>query len=119
VLRRPIGADHDQRTNQSDRHSPTGSLTLSPGNSYAAATGSQQRFTVLADDASGAPVANLGVALMVDGVNQQSVSGTTDASGHVTLTYTGVNPGTDTVQAVATITGLDAFSNNVSVTWSL
>ena len=56
---------------------------------------------------------------MVDGVNQQSVSGTTDASGHVTLTYTGVNPGTDTVQAVATITGLDAFSNNVSVTWSL
>jgi RHS repeat-associated protein len=98
---------------------PTGSLTLSPNASFSANTGTQQSFTILANDASGNPVANLGVALMVNGVNMQSVVGTTDSTGHVTLSYTGVNPGTDSIQAVATISGLDAFSNNLTISWSL
>ena len=98
---------------------PTGSLTLSPNGAIAAQTGTQQTFTVLVADASGTPVPNQGVALMINGVNLSSVSGATDNTGHVSLSYSGLNSGSDSIQAVATIDGLDAFSNIATVTWTL
>ena len=48
---------------------PTGSLTLSPNSLQPLPAGGQQTFTVLASDASGAPVPNLNVGLVVTGVD--------------------------------------------------
>jgi RHS repeat-associated protein/uncharacterized repeat protein (TIGR01451 family) len=98
---------------------PTGSLALSPINPSTLTAGQSQTFTVQASDASGAPVPNTGVALVIDGANAQTVSATTDSTGHATFTYTGINAGTDSLQAVATISGLGAFSNIVDVNWNV
>ena len=98
---------------------PTGSLTLSPNNPPTLAAGQTQTLNVQASDASGAPVPNAGVAIIINGANQQQLSTTTDATGHATFSYSAVNAGTDSVQAVAGISGLDAFSNIVNVNWSV
>lgn len=98
---------------------PTGSLTLSPDNPPALAVGQTQNFSVQASDASGAAVPNVGVALIINGANMQQLSGTTDATGRATFSYTAVNAGADTVQAVGNISGLGAFSNLVNVNWTI
>jgi RHS repeat-associated protein len=74
---------------------------------------------VQASDASGAAVPNLGVAVVVDGANQQTLTGTTNSSGQVAVQYTGVNAGTDSAQAVADISGMATLSNVVTVPWSI
>ena len=98
---------------------PTGSLTLSPSSVQPLPAGGQQAFTVLATDASGAPVSNLHVSLVVTGTDDLQLTGTTDSTGHVTVVYQDVNPGTATVQAVGFISGMVAYSNMVSVPWTL
>lgn len=98
---------------------PTGSLTLSPNNPPTLAVGQAQTFSVQASDASGAAVPNVGVALIINGANMQQLSGTTDATGRAAFSYTAVNAGTDTVQAVGNISGLGAFSNLVNVNWTI
>jgi RHS repeat-associated protein len=98
---------------------PTGSLTLSPNNPPTRAAGQTQTFTVKASDASGAAVPNVGVALIINGANMQQLSATTDATGLATFSYSAVNAGTDSLQAVANISGLGAFSNIVNVNWTV
>jgi RHS repeat-associated protein/uncharacterized repeat protein (TIGR01451 family) len=97
---------------------PTGSLKLSPINLTAQPTGQTQTLTVDAFDGSGLPVANTGVALVINGPNSREVSATTDASGHAVFTYTGFHAGTDTAQAIARVAGLGTFSNVVNVPWT-
>src|SRR5690348_11359487 len=46
---------------------PTGSLTLSPNSVPPLPIGGQQSFTVLASDASGAPVPNASIGLVISG----------------------------------------------------
>jgi RHS repeat-associated protein len=97
---------------------PTGSLVLSPNTVPAQVAGGQQTFTLLATDAGGAPQANLPVELTIVGANAQRLNATTDSTGHATFTYTGTYAGTDTVQAVAWISGLASYSGQVTAQWT-
>lgn len=98
---------------------PTGSLKLSPLSLTAKPTGGTQTLTVEAFDGSGLPVANAGIALIVNGPNARELSATTDAAGRATFSYSGSNAGTDTAQAVGRVAGLGTFSNVVDVPWSV
>jgi RHS repeat-associated protein/uncharacterized repeat protein (TIGR01451 family) len=98
---------------------PSGSLALSPLNPAPQTAGQTQTFNVQASDVSGAPVANLGVALIVSGANPQQLSATTDSLGRATLSYSGANAGNDSIQATANISGLGTFSNLVNVSWTV
>ena len=98
---------------------PTGSLKLGPINPVAKPTGNSQTFTVDAFDGSGAPVANVGLALVINGPNAREINATTDASGHATFTYTGSRAGTDSLQAIGRVAGLGTFSNVVNVNWTV
>ncbi len=97
---------------------PSGSLTLSPNTVAAQTVGATQTFTVQASDASGAGIGNLGVALIISGANGQQLSALTDASGRATFTYTGSLAGDDSMQAIATVSGMGASSNLVTVHWN-
>ena len=99
-----------------------GSLTLTPISVTTQTVGSQLSFSVQATNASGVPVPNVGVTLVVNGANiqnTQSLTGTTNSSGQVSFSYTGTNGGLDTVQAWATISGMATLSNVVSVPWTI
>ncbi|MGA3134143.1 MAG: RHS repeat-associated core domain-containing protein [Terracidiphilus sp.] len=97
----------------------TGSLTLSPNSVNPLPVGGSQTFTVLATDASGNPLPNASVGLVVTGDDELQLSGITDSSGNATIVYNDVNPGTACVQAVAFIDGMVTYSNQVSVPWTL
>lgn len=96
---------------------PTGSLAITPITVFGKPVGQTQTFTIAAMDASGFPIVALPVVLTVTGPNSQQVSGTTDSSGIATLAYRGVASGFDHVQAGASISGMPAVSNIVSVGW--
>jgi RHS repeat-associated protein len=98
---------------------PTGSLTLSPNSLSPLPVGGQQAFSVVASDASGAPVPDLHVSLVVTGADNLQLPAVTDSTGTATFTYQDVNPGTASVQAVAFISGMVAYSNAVSVPWTI
>src|SRR5579864_2330143 len=98
---------------------PTGSLILTPNATQNLNTGQQAKVTVFAQDASGAALRNVTVNLGIGGANaQQPPQAVTDATGHATLSYVGVHAGTDTLQAQAQLTGMVAYSNQVSVQWT-
>jgi RHS repeat-associated protein len=96
---------------------PSGGLTLTPNTVATTPAGQSLTFTVLATDASGATVPNAPVAFTVTGANYLELSGVTGANGQVAFTYTGANSGTDLVQALGTVSGMFAMSNQVTVPW--
>src|SRR6185369_333657 len=98
---------------------PTGSLKLSPLDLTEKPTGQVQTLTVEAFDGSGQPVANVGLALIVNGPNAREISAVTDAAGRATFSYSGDFAGTDTAQAIGRISGLGTFSNVVNVPWTV
>jgi RHS repeat-associated protein len=98
---------------------PIGQLTITPTTPASIQVGQTETLTVRAVDGSGAPVANLGVGLQINGANTQVLSSTTNSSGLATFSYTGVNGGTDFVQAIANITGMGTYSNSVKVPWTI
>ena len=98
---------------------PSGSLTLTPNSVPTTNTGQTRSFTVLAQDASGAALPGVTVNLAIGGANvQQPLQAVTDATGHASFSYVGVNGGTDTLQAQAQLTGMVAYSNQVSFQWN-
>jgi len=98
---------------------PSGSLTLTPNSIQPLPVGGQQVFTVLAKDASGAPVPNLAINLVLGGADSLLIGGTTDSTGHASINYRDGNPGIAYVEASAVIDGIAVFSNSVSVPWTL
>jgi RHS repeat-associated protein len=101
----------------------TGTLAISPSAPSALGVGQSQTLTITALDENGNPVPNLPVALVLSGVNEPQMAGaphvvTTDVSGVATYSYTGINTGNDTLQAVTTIGGLLVTSNTVVVPWT-
>jgi RHS repeat-associated protein len=98
---------------------PSGSLTLSPTNPSALATGQTQTFTATVTDATGAGVPNATVALNVGGANQRQLTANTDSTGHATFQYTGTNAGADSIQASANVSGMGTFSNQIGMTWTV
>src|ERR1017187_5211462 len=99
--------------------SPAHTMThiLNPNTVPPIPAGQNQTFTVLATDAAGTPVPNAPVALMIGGAHSLQLNGITGADGQISFNYAGANPGTDTVQALGTVTGMFALSNQVTVTW--
>ena len=96
---------------------PSGSLTLSPNAVPSQTPGQPVQFTVQAADASGTSLPGATVALNIVGPNGQQLTATTDAMGLATFSYAGTQPGSDNVQAQATLSGQLAVSNAVPVLW--
>ncbi|MGC1378977.1 MAG: DUF6531 domain-containing protein, partial [Anaerolineales bacterium] len=97
---------------------PGGALAIGPNATIGKATGELQTFTVTATDSSGVTVGNLPVSLIVNGVNGQVLNAFTDANGVATFQYVGNNPGADTAQALAWVSGIAAFSSQTLVNWT-
>ncbi len=76
-------------------------------------------FNALVTDASGTPMPNIPVMLNVTGANAQQLQATTDSTGTAAFMFTGLNAGTDNLQAQAFPPGTSSFlSGQSSVTWS-
>jgi RHS repeat-associated protein/uncharacterized repeat protein (TIGR01451 family) len=98
---------------------PATALALQAAPSNGHIVGQSQAFTVAAMDGAGHTVPNLAVQLGVFGANPQQLSGTTDANGTATFSYTGSNAGSDTVTATAFLSGLRSVSNAVPIQWTI
>ncbi|MGA7670992.1 MAG: Ig-like domain-containing protein [Nitrolancea sp.] len=97
-------------------------ISLSPLNVSAAVTTSQT-FTVTVKNTAGDPLNGVMVRFKVTGANPTSGSGTTDANGHASFTYTGNHPGVDTLSAYADIDVDNAQDStepgaSTTVTWT-
>ena len=99
----------------------SGSIALTPltPSSLPAGQMQTQTFTALATNAAGFALPNINVNLVVTGANARQLSATTDSTGHATFQYAGTNAGTDTVQASAILFGMGAYSNQVSMKWTV
>jgi len=69
-------------------------------------------------DASGQPMPNLTIDLAITGANAQHIQQVTDSTGFASFGYQGVNPGQDSLQASAIISGVSEISNVVTITWN-
>jgi hypothetical protein len=107
-----VGPDHCMYVTQSstiERLSPcvfqpavpqAATLTLSPKNA-ANPVGTSHTVTATAKDSSGNPAVGITVKFSVSGANTATGTGTTNASGEASFTYTGNNAGPDTISAYA------------------
>ncbi|HEV2218112.1 MAG TPA: RHS repeat-associated core domain-containing protein [Candidatus Dormibacteraeota bacterium] len=97
---------------------PAAQLTLTPFSVPGAIQGQSLTETVSALDGAGNPVASLPVTLSVFGPNAVTQTASTGTDGLVTFTYNGNLAGTDTLQATASIQGLQSVSNTGTVVWT-
>jgi RHS repeat-associated protein len=98
---------------------PVTNIALTPNATITGNIGQFASFTVFVQDASGTPLANTNVIFNVIGVNPLQSRVLTDTTGHATFKYTGLNVGSDRVNATAPITGISGYSNEANVTWSI
>jgi RHS repeat-associated protein/uncharacterized repeat protein (TIGR01451 family) len=105
---------------------PAGSVLLSPLSggdakitSVQADAGTAQGFRVDVLDASGLPVGNAPVDMIITGGHPGHVLGTTGADGTTVLSYNASSAGDDSVQVSTFISGMRTQSGIVSVHWSL
>jgi hypothetical protein len=77
--------------------------------------GTSKTFTAAIHNANIAP--DTAVLFQVGGVNAQVKRVIADAEGTATLTYTGVNAGSDSIVATAIVNGATLTSNPAEVTW--
>ncbi len=92
-------------------------LTLSPATAGPDIVGTTQSFTANFVDSAGKPLVNKAIKLSITGANPQTLTASTDSNGNAQFSYTGVNNGTDQVQATFTVGSLTLQSNTVSVAW--
>ncbi|MGB0065347.1 MAG: DUF2341 domain-containing protein, partial [Terracidiphilus sp.] len=92
-------------------------LTLIASSPSPYQVGSSQSFTATLLDPQGNPLIGVTVNFAVAGPNETVGSATTSASGTASFTYTGLNSGTDTVQATASVDGALLTSNSVTAAW--
>jgi RHS repeat-associated protein len=99
---------------------PAGSLTLLPsGVLPALPAGGQQAFSVLAVDAYGAPISGATISLLVTGVDNLTLTATTDVTGHASFVYQNVNPGVAYASAAAFVQNASLGSAVATVPWTL
>jgi RHS repeat-associated protein len=98
---------------------PSGTITLTPNTIQPLPAVGQQAFTVYAADAAGNPAANVKLEMAISGVDNIDLFKTTDSTGHASFTYQDVNPGVASVIVSGLINGVIAYSNQVSVSWTL
>ncbi len=94
-------------------------LSLSPTTITGNEVGQTQKLTVTARDSSGKPVPGLAIDLHVSGPNAKDLSATTNTEGIAQSSYSGQAAGKDTVSATASISGLQAASNQLVVPWAI
>jgi RHS repeat-associated protein len=82
-------------------------------------TGSAQAFSATLLDQDGTPEPGVTVTFTVSGANSNIGSSATSSNGIATYTYTGVNSGSDTIQATAVVKGQLLTSNSISASWAL
>jgi len=83
-------------------------------------TGTPQTLRATLRNSAGNPLANFGVEFTVSGPNATTGSGVTNTTGVATFTYTGTNPGTDSVTALVRSTATaNINSGAVLMTWTL
>jgi hypothetical protein len=98
---------------------PSGSLTLTPNTVRPLPAGGQQAFTVYATDAAGNAAANVNIEMSISGVDNFDLFETTDSTGHANFVYQDVNPGVASAIVTGFIDGVIAYSDTVSVPWTL
>jgi AcrR family transcriptional regulator len=106
-----------EELDQRPAHGYLRKLVLSSTSPSILRIGQAQAFTIVAEDGTGAPIAQLLISLHVVGANPQVVENTTDSKGCATLTYAGLHPGADQVQAFAIMDGPAVISNKVRTLW--
>lgn len=95
-------------------------LSLAAANAGPYVTGTQQPLSATLRNSSGNPLANYGVEFEVSGANATAGSAVTNAAGVATFSYSGTNPGTDSVRALVRNTSTSTINSNaVPMTWSL
>ena len=84
-------------------------------------TGTPQSVRATLRNSAGTPLANFGVEFTVSGPNATTGSAATNTSGIATFTYTGTNPGTDTVTAIVRSTATANINGTppISMVWTL
>ena len=92
---------------------PAAKISLTP-TSATHTVGQSASVTATVTDINGNPVQNASVTLHVSGANAGTFTGTTNASGQVTFTYTGAKAGDDTLVA----TSGSVQSNSATVHWA-
>ena len=92
-------------------------LTLSATVQSPYVTGTTQQFLAIFTSHDGSPLSGAAVTFTVSGSNPTTGSSTTDASGIATFAYAGGSSGNDTIQASASLSGVQASSNTVTATW--
>lgn len=97
---------------------PQATLTLGSASPASNLVGQTRTLTVTALDPAGQPDPKLPVTVRVDGANPGTLTGTTGSTGIATLSYVGINPGTDTIYATAFPSGVAAVSNQLTLTWA-
>ncbi len=98
---------------------PAGALTLTPGTVQPLPAGGQQVFTVYATDAAGNIAANVNLEMAISGVDTLALFATTDSTGHASFVYQDVNPGVASVIVSGFIDSVIAYSQTVTVPWTL
>lgn len=98
---------------------PTGSVALDAPSSPTPSAGTTVQFTAVARDLRGQPLPYWPVSLTVTGANPQNLRAITDTSGIATFSYVGDNPGVETAQAMAWMSGrAPAYSSERTLTWA-
>lgn len=84
-------------------------------------TGTLQSVRATLRNSAGNPLANFGVEFTVNGPNATTGSAITNTSGQATFSYSGTNPGTDTVTALVRSTATANVNGTppVSMVWTL
>jgi RHS repeat-associated protein len=93
------------------------SLTLTASNLPPYVTGESPQFVATLTNRDGTPLAYTAVSFTVTGANATSGSGTTNANGIATFTYTGLNNGNDSIQALVTVGSQNIPSNSLTANW--
>jgi hypothetical protein len=102
--------------------SPVAALTLAPASlTPNPAQGSAQTLTATLKNLS--TLSGVPVLFQVSGANPQAKLVPADVNGHAAFTYTAINAGSDTVVAMATVTGTNSatatlVSNPAQLTWN-
>jgi len=92
-------------------------LSLTPNLAGPNITGTTQDLAATLMDSSGEPMANVSIQFAISGPNASNNTTTTNASGIASFTYTGVNDGTDSIQAVASSDNFQLASNISTIHW--
>jgi RHS repeat-associated protein len=95
----------------------SGAIVLSPSSAGPVLTGTAQQLQATVLDGTGTPITNQAVTFTVSGGNRTTGTGTTNATGVATFSYSGTTAGVDAVVATATVGSLGLTSNTSMISW--